>query len=195
MALQPHDVIHFASRDGFRAWLAEHHADRDELWVGHWNKDTGKQTMTWSESVDQALCFGWIDGVRKPIGEGESAQRFTPRRAGSNWSTVNINKVAALTAAGLMEPAGVAAFEARTEDRSSIYSYERRHEATFTAEQQRAFEAEAGAWAFWKQQPPGYKANATHWVISAKKEETRAKRLATLIDDSTDGLRIKHLRR
>lgn len=195
MALEPHDVTHFASAAEFRAWLEEHHQTADELWVGIWKKETGKRAMTWSESVDEALCFGWIDGVVKPIGEGELAQRFTPRRKGSNWSTVNLKKVEALLEAGLMAPAGIAAFEARDKNPDTTYSYERRHEAEFTTAQTKALKADKEAWAFWQSQPPGYRASATHWVVSAKKEETRAKRMATLIDDCRNGLRIKLLRR
>jgi uncharacterized protein YdeI (YjbR/CyaY-like superfamily) len=195
MALEPHHVTHFASAAELRAWLEEHHEAADELWLGFWKKDTGKQTMTWSETVDQVLCFGWIDGVRKPLGGGESAQRLTPRRKGSNWSQININKVEALMEAGLMAPAGIAAFEARTKDPDTTYSYERRHEAEFSPEQLRALKADTKAWAFWQDQPPGYQASATHWVVSAKKQETRDKRMATLIDDSKNGLRIGLLRR
>jgi uncharacterized protein YdeI (YjbR/CyaY-like superfamily) len=188
-------AIFFATPADFRAWLEEHHETEKELLVGFYRKATGRPSITWPESVDQALCFGWIDGVRRGIDEESYSIRFTPRKPTSNWSSVNIARVAELTEQGLMTPAGLAAFERRTPERSGIYSYERREKARFDPEQQREFEAHPDAWAFFLSQPPGYRKTATHWVISAKREETRAKRLATLIEDSAAGRRLRHLTR
>jgi uncharacterized protein YdeI (YjbR/CyaY-like superfamily) len=185
----------FETPADFRAWLEQHHETETELLVGFHKKGSGRPSITWPESVAEALCFGWIDGVRRTIDEESYTIRFTPRKPTSNWSQVNIDKVAELTSAGLMWPAGVAAFERRTPERSGIYSYERRKEAKLEPGQQREFEANAAAWEFFGAQPRGYRQTATHWVVSAKREETRAKRLATLIDDSANGRRLRHLTR
>ncbi len=184
----------FATPADFRRWLADHHAERDELWVGYYKKATGRPSITWPESVDEALCFGWIDGLRKSV-DGESYMiRFTPRRSGSVWSRVNLERVTALTEAGRMMPAGLAVYEKRDPDKSGLYSFEREG-ARLTKTQEKEFRSRPGAWAFWEAQPPGYRKQATWWVVSAKREETRARRLATLIADSEKGLRIKQLRR
>jgi len=184
----------FPSAADFRRWLAEHHDARDELWVGYWKKASGKPSITWPESVDEALCFGWIDGIRKSIDDEAYMIRFTPRRPGSIWSRVNLQRVAALNDAGRMTPAGSAAYEARDPERSGVYSFER-EDVRLTPEQVRRFRRDAKAWAFWKAQPAGYRKQATAWVVSAKRDETRARRLARLIEDSASGLRIKELRR
>ncbi|WP_285751093.1 YdeI/OmpD-associated family protein [Lentzea sp. NBRC 105346] len=184
----------FPTPADFRLWLSAHHSSASELLVGFYKKDSGRPSITWPESVDQALCFGWIDGVRRSLGPDAYTIRFTPRKAGSHWSNVNIARVAELRASGLMTPAGLAAFEARSPERSGRASFEQQDVAlpsSFVAE----FQAAAGAWEFWLAQPPGYRKTATWWVISAKREETRRKRLATLIEDSANGLRIKELRR
>jgi uncharacterized protein YdeI (YjbR/CyaY-like superfamily) len=187
-------AIFFTTPRAFRRWLAEHHEEADELWVGLYKKVTGKPTITWPESVDEALCYGWIDGLRKSI-DGEAYQiRFTPRRPRSNWSRVNLGRVAALIEEGKMEPPGRAAFEARDPARSDQSSFEQTA-AGLSHEQVAAFAAHPEAWAFWCAQPPGYRKQATWWVVSAKREETRERRLATLIEDSSKGLRIKLLRR
>ena len=188
------DVVFFESPSKFRRWLAKHQDSADELWVGYYKKATGRPSMTWSESVDEALCFGWIDGIRKSIDQEAYKIRFTPRRPGSHWSRVNVEKVAALIEKGRMAPAGMAAYEARDPANSGRYSFER-EDAELSKEQVAEFKAEPGAWDFWASQPPGYRKQATLWVVSAKREETRARRLATLIDDSANGLRIKQLRR
>ena len=193
MAAGP-DPIFFDSPEAFYSWLEEHHAGETEVWVGYWKKATGKPSLTWSQAVDQALCFGWIDGVVKSIDAESHRQRFTPRKPDSNWSKVNIEKVSKLTAAGLMRPAGLAAFEKRRADRSGVYSFEREEEAALTAEQEERFRANAKAWEFFQAQPPGYRRTAIHLVASAKRPETREKRLTTLIEDSAAGLRIKQLR-
>jgi uncharacterized protein YdeI (YjbR/CyaY-like superfamily) len=187
------EAIFFTTPAELRAWLEEHHASAQELWLGYYKKATGKATLTWSEAVDEALCFGWIDGKLQRIDEQRHRQRFTPRRPGSNWSAVNIAKVAELRKQGRMAPAGEAAFAARREDRSGVYSYERRHEAKFDADQEAAFRANGAAWAWFTEQSPSYRALATFWVVSAKRPETRARRLATLIESSADGRRAPPL--
>ncbi len=181
--------IFFATPVKWRAWLEKNHDSKSEVLVGFHRKSSGLPTMTWSEAVDQALCFGWIDGVRRSIDETSYYNRFTPRRPNSNWSAVNIKKVEKLTKQGLMHPAGVAAFERRSKERSKTYSYERAN-AKLNASYEKRFRARKGAWAFWESQPPGYRRTATWWVVSAKREETRERRLATLIEDSAKGRRI-----
>jgi uncharacterized protein YdeI (YjbR/CyaY-like superfamily) len=141
--------------------------------------------------VDEALCFGWIDGVRKRVDETSYANRFTPRRARSTWSAVNIKRVQELIAAGRMRPAGLAAFEARSGDRTGVYSYEQRREAALEPLQEERFRANAAAWEYWKAAPPGYRKMATWWVVSAKKPETRERRLGQLIEDSSAGRRLR----
>jgi uncharacterized protein YdeI (YjbR/CyaY-like superfamily) len=188
------DPIFFASSAEFRRWLDKHHDSEAEVLVGFHKKRTGRPTLTWSESVDQALCFGWIDGVRRSAGDDAYTIRFTPRRPGSNWSNINVAKVAELTKAGLMRPAGVAAFEQRRADRTGIYSFEG-DAGELTAQEQAEFRRHRRAWTWFDAQPPGYKRTAIHWVVSAKRESTRASRLATLIGDAADGRKIKPLRR
>jgi uncharacterized protein YdeI (YjbR/CyaY-like superfamily) len=184
----------FATPDAFRAWLAQHHDSADELLVGFHKKASGAPSITWPESVDEALCFGWIDGVRRSIDDDRYTIRFTPRRARSIWSQKNLARYRELDTEGRVEPAGRRAFEGRDEARTRQYSFEQ-DAAEFTAAQAKAFRANTDAWAFFRSQPPSYRKPATWWVVSAKKEETRARRLATLIDDSTRGVRIKQLRR
>jgi uncharacterized protein YdeI (YjbR/CyaY-like superfamily) len=185
----------FATPDQWRAWLARHHATAEELWVGFYKRGTGRPSLTWPESVDQALCYGWIDGVRKSLGEESYAIRFTPRRPGSIWSKVNLARIEELEALGLMQPAGRAAHAARTAAKSGIYAYEQRSTARFTPEQERTFRRNRKAWSYFQAEAPWYRRNATHWVVSAKREETRAKRLATLIADSAAGRRLARLER
>ena len=194
-ALEPHDVTYFAAPEAFRRWLAKHHGKRDHLWVGFWKKATGTPSITWPESVDQALCFGWIDGIRKKIDEEAYTIRFTPRRKGSVWSSRNIERYAVMEDAGLVVPAGKAAWERRTEDKSSVYAYEQRKQKLSLAPacEERLRQNEA-AWSDWEGRPPGYKRQVAHWIMSAKKEETRLRRLQQLIDDSALGRRIKPLR-
>jgi uncharacterized protein YdeI (YjbR/CyaY-like superfamily) len=180
----------FAEPVRFRAWLAKHHATAPELLVGFYKRDSGKPSITWPESVDQALCFGWIDGVRRRLDEVSYTIRFTPRRAGSNWSAINIRRVEALQTEGLMHPAGLTAFAKRSDDKSRIYFYEQRHTATLDPAHQKKLEANRKAWAFFQAQPPGYQRLMAFWVVSAKREETRVKRLQRLIDESAKGRRI-----
>lgn len=189
------EALYFSTPAEFRKWLEKHHATESEVWVGYYKKATGKPSMTWSEAVDVALCFGWIDGKRQSIDEERHRQRFTPRRPQSNWSAINISKIADLRAAGRMTPAGEAAFAARRDDRSAVYSYERRHEAVFDDEQEATFRGNEAAWAWFEDQAPSYRRTATFWVVSAKRPDTRAKRLAILIACSADGRRVPPLAR
>jgi uncharacterized protein YdeI (YjbR/CyaY-like superfamily) len=179
----------FATPAAWRAWLEKHHADQKELLVGFYKKDSGKPSITWPESVDGALCFGWIDGVRRRIDDVSYSIRFTPRKPSSNWSVVNMKRVEELSGQGLMRPAGIQAFEARQESRSGIYSFEQR-DIQFEKAQERRFRANAAAWKFFQSQPPSYRHLAIWRVISAKREETRTKRLDRLIEDSEHGRRI-----
>jgi uncharacterized protein YdeI (YjbR/CyaY-like superfamily) len=183
----------YATAEEWRAWLATHHAGAREHWVGFHKRATGRPSMTWAESVDQALCFGWIDGVRKRVDDERYMIRFTPRTPSSRWSRVNVARVAELEAAGLMHPAGRATFAARTE--VGTYSHEQCPAAAFDSERERRLRANAAAAAFFDAQPPGYRRTATHWVMSAKREETRDRRLAQLIADSAAGRRIAPLAR
>jgi uncharacterized protein YdeI (YjbR/CyaY-like superfamily) len=158
-----------------------------------YKKHTGKRAMSWSEAVDQALCFGWIDGRANAIDEDRYMQRFTPRRPGSNWSQINIAKVGTLTEAGLMKPAGLRAFEARKEAGAGTYSSEQRQEIELTPEFERRLRANDSAWEYWQGRPPGYRASATFWVMSAKREETRERRLNQLIECSSSGRTVPPL--
>jgi uncharacterized protein YdeI (YjbR/CyaY-like superfamily) len=183
----------FATPQEFRKWLQQNHDTASELLVGFYKKASGKSSITWSEAVDQALCFGWIDGVRRGLDESSYTIRFTPRRPRSNWSAVNVKKVAELRRKGLMHPAGLAAFERRSEDRTAIYSFEQRQAATLSEKFKRRFRANKAAWNWFQGQPPGYKQTAIYWVMSAKREETRDRRLTRLIDDSQNEKRIAQL--
>lgn len=189
------DIIFFETPAAFRSWLEQHHESSQELWVGFYKKGSGKPSITWPESVDEALCFGWIDGLRKSIDDMSYKIRFTPRKPRSTWSAVNIGRVEELTRLGLMHPAGLKAFEQRTAENSGIYAYEQRQDAELGHEFEQQFRANQEAWAFFQAQPAWYRRTATWWVISAKKDETRRKRLATLIADSAGGRRIRELAR
>jgi uncharacterized protein YdeI (YjbR/CyaY-like superfamily) len=189
------DPTTFETPQAFRAWLEQHHDSASEVWVGYFRKATGKPSMTWAESVDEALCFGWIDGVRRRIDDERYTIRFTPRRKGSVWSVVNVGRVAELRKQGRMRPAGLKAFAARREDRSGIYSYEQRASATFDPAFERRFRANEKAWAHFDARPASYRQAAIRWVMSAKKEETRERRLATLIEDSAAGRTVRPLTR
>jgi uncharacterized protein YdeI (YjbR/CyaY-like superfamily) len=158
-----------------------------------YKQHTGKRAMSWSEAVDQALCFGWIDGRANRIDDDSYMQRFTPRRPGSNWSKINVEKVARLKEEGLMRPAGLAAFERRMENKTGVYSFEQRDEAKLTPEFERRFEAHPRAWEYWQARPPGYRKTATFWVMSAKREETRERRLGQLIECSAEGRTVPPL--
>lgn len=192
--MEPTEVTHFESPRAFRAWLAEHHDIRDVLWVGYWKKATGRPSITWPESVDVALCFGWIDGLRKRIDDEAYTIRFTPRRPGSTWSRRNIERYGAMETAGLVEPPGEAAWRARTEDNSSLYSYEQDARPSLPEGYVERLRGNAAAWADWQARPPGYRRMVAHWIASAKREETRQRRLAALIEDSAAGRKVKPLR-
>jgi uncharacterized protein YdeI (YjbR/CyaY-like superfamily) len=181
-------AIYFSSPAEFRAWLEEHHDTESELLVGYHKKSTGVPSMTWPESVDEALCFGWIDGIRRSVDEHRYTIRFTPRKAKSNWSNVNIRRVGELKTLGRMTPAGLKAFEQRETKRD--YSYEETRSRRFTPEQETTFRANRKAWAFFEAQPPGYRKTLIYWVTSAKKNETRASRLQKLIAESAAGRRL-----
>jgi len=176
--------VFFASSQIFHAWLEKHHQETPELWVGFHKKASGKPSITWPEAVDQALCFGWIDGVRKSVDETSYAIRFTPRKAGSTWSAINIKRVRALTKSGNMQPAGLKAFEHLKSEKSAIYSYEQRKTARLEATHEEQFRSNKKAWDFFQAQAPWYRRTAAFWVVSAKKEETRLRRLQKLIEDS-----------
>ncbi|MFK5634460.1 YdeI family protein [Ornithinimicrobium sp. LYQ103] len=176
----------FDGPDDFRAWLEEHHASETELWMGLRKKHVVDRGLTWEEAVPVALRFGWIDSVSQRIDEDSRRQRWTPRRRGSTWSAVNVAHVERLLAAGLMHPAGIAAFEARTPERTAVYSYEGQ-EPTLPPEALSRLEQNAAALAFWQAAPPAYRRQAAGWVTSAKRDATRASRLAQLVDDCAAG--------
>ena len=187
---RPMKPRYFASPAEFRRWLDDHHATRDELVVGFHKRATGKPSLTWPESVDEALCYGWIDGIRRRVDAGRYTIRFTPRRAGSIWSAINVRRVGQLSKLGRMQPAGLEAFKKRTANRSRVYSFEQRKKLRLPAGYVRQFKKNADAWRFFNSQPPWYQRTTTWLVISAKKEETRLRRLAGLIRDSAAGRRI-----
>jgi uncharacterized protein YdeI (YjbR/CyaY-like superfamily) len=194
-AKMPEDIVFFATAAAFRAWLEKHHATADEQWVGFYKVATGKPSISWQESVDEALCFGWIDGLRKKIDDEAYKIRFTPRRPQSKWSAKNIASVENLVAAGRMRPAGMEAYEKRRDDRSGTYSYEQRDAAKLTGEYEQRMRENPAAWEFFQRQAPWYRRTAAFWVISAKKEVTRLRRLDTLIAESAAGRAIGPLRR
>lgn len=179
----------FPTQNDFREWLAENHETEIEIIVGFYNVKSGKTSMTWSEAVDQALCFGWIDGVRRRVDEESYSNRFTPRRANSNWSAVNIEKVRVLTEKGLMKPAGIAAFEKRKEEKSAVYAYENELKK-FSVEFERQFKERTKAWEFFDKQANWYKKQMINWVMTAKQEKTRESRLEKLIEASDNGCKI-----
>lgn len=182
--------IYFRSSAEFRAWLSKNHATETELLVGFHRVSSGKPSLTWPDSVDQALCFGWIDGVRRSVDDTRYTIRFTPRKLKSNWSRINIAKVAALRSAGLMRPAGEKAYSAREEKRSGVYSFEQERPAQLSAEFRKMLKANRKAWEFLQAQAPYYKKVTAFWVMSAKREETRVKRMKMLIADSAKNRRV-----
>lgn len=176
----------FAKQSDFRKWLQKNHKKETELLVGFYKVGSDKPSMTWSQSVDEALCFGWIDGIRKSIDEASYQIRFTPRKPTSIWSAININKIKELTRKGLMQPAGLASFENRKENKSKIYSYEK-EETEFPRDFIKQFKANKKAWKYFQALAPSYRRISTHWVMSAKQESTRTKRLNQIIADSEAG--------
>lgn len=182
----------FKTPAAFRKWLIRHHATAKELLVGFYKTSSAKACMTWPESVDEALCFGWIDGIRKSIDPESYSIRFTPRKPNSTWSTINIRKMGALLEAGKMHAAGLAVFEKRNEKRSEIASYEKGRK-TLSKELELLLRSNKKAWAFLETQAPSYQKTSAHWVMSAQKEETKLRRLQELIRDSEAGKKIKAL--
>ena len=181
--------VFFRAPADLRKWFAANHASAGELWIGFFKKSSGKPSVTWPESVDEALCVGWIDGIRKSLDEVSYVIRFTPRRPGSIWSEINIRRAQELDRVKRMRPAGRKAFAARRENRSGVYSYEQR--PPHLVEPYRSiFRKNKKAWAFFEAQPPGYRKTLTWWVISARRDETRLQRLERLIEDSARGRRV-----
>jgi uncharacterized protein YdeI (YjbR/CyaY-like superfamily) len=185
----------FASPAEWRHWLATHHKRSNELWVGFYKRESGRPSITWPEAVDEALCYGWIDGVRRRVNRQRYTIRFTPRRASSTWSAVNVRQVQALIKCGRMRAAGTRAYLARRQANTGIYSFEQRRKAKLPPVFQRQFKASTAAWRFFQSQAPWYQRTAIWWVISAKREETRRKRLSILIEDSAHARTIPPLTR
>jgi uncharacterized protein YdeI (YjbR/CyaY-like superfamily) len=185
--MAPH---YFESAAAFRAWLEKNHAGASELMVGFRKVASGLPSMTWPESVDEALCFGWIDGVRRRIDDVSYVIRFTPRRRGSIWSVVNLAKIDALIAAKRMHPAGLAAYEARSEKKTGLYSFEQEHPVELAPAEVREFRKNKPAWKYFQAVAPGYRRTITYWVVSAKQPGTRARRLAQLVEACAQSRRL-----
>ena len=183
------EIKYFKSANDFRRWLEKNHATTQELWVGYYKKRSKQPSITWPESVDEALCFGWIDGIRKSVDDLRYTIRFSPRRRGSIWSAVNIKRARELTDKGLMKPQGIAAFNARKENKSGLYSYEQRS-ANLDGLYEEKLRQSKAAWEFFYAQPPSYRKAVGWWVVSAKQEPTRLKRLQKLIEESTNRKRL-----
>jgi uncharacterized protein YdeI (YjbR/CyaY-like superfamily) len=191
---QPNPIF-FAKPSELQAWFKKNHDKASEIWVGFHKKSSGQPSITWPESVDEALCFGWIDSVRKSVNDTSYTNRFTKRKARSTWSAVNIRRAKELIGLGRMQPAGIKAFEQRSDERSAIYSYEQRQSAKLSGAFEKQFRANKKAWKFFRAQAPWYQRVAAFWVVSAKKDDTRLKRLAKLIEDSENGRTIPPLTR
>lgn len=186
----PTDVTFFKTPAALRQWFRGNHAKAAELWVGYYKKETGRPSVTWAESVDEALCVGWIDGIRKRLDDRRYVIRFTPRRPGSIWSAVNIRRVAALTKEKRMRPAGLKAFAARKANTSGIYAYEQRRDR-LEEPYASALKEHAAASAFFEAQPPYYRKIMGWYIVSARREETRVARLKALIDACAEGRRLR----
>ena len=182
-------AVHFASRVEFREWLAKNHATSTELLVSFYKKHTGKSGATYDEAVEEALCFGWIDGVKKRVDDERFTHRFSPRKAKSTWSRINVHRAMSLIKAGMMASPGMRAFEARQEKRTGIYTYEQKRPGLSFADRKR-FMKNVRAWKFFASQPPGYQRTAGCWVSRAKREQTRLRRLGKLMKDSENGRRL-----
>ena len=182
------EPTYFETETKFRRWLQTNHQKAPELLVGFWKKATGKPSIDWPQARDQALCFGWIDGIRRSLSDEAFTIRFTPRRKGSIWSKVNVDRYNALTADGLMTPEGVRAYE-ENKHKSGVYSYEKPL-ASLEAAEEKLIRKDKAAWADWEKRPLGYRRNVLNWITTAKRPETRAKRLATLIECSRKGEKI-----
>ena len=183
----------FSHQSDFRKWLEKNHDRETELFVGFYKVGSGKPSMTWPQSVDEALCFGWIDAVRKSIDDERYMIRFTRRKPTSIWSNVNIKKIEELTSKGLMRPAGIEAFKLRTESKSGIYAFEK-EEVKLSKEFEVQFKANPKAWSWFNKMPPSYRKPATHWVMEGKQETTRKSRLEELIRDSEAEIKVKRYR-
>ena len=183
------ELKYFKSSSEFRKWLEKNHSIAAELWVGFYKVNSNIKSISYKEAVDQALCFGWIDGIKKKVDELSYTHRFTRRKSKSNWSTTNIKRVGELTKLGLMHPTGTKVFNQRDKEKIKQYSYEREL-PSFDKSYEQLFKANEMAWTFFQSQPPSYKKVATFWVMSAKKEETRLRRFNTLIEDSSNNKRI-----
>lgn len=192
MAKEMEEVIFFKNQEEFSEWLEKHHSTKDELWVGYYKKNTGYDSLTWSESVDPALCYGWIDGIRKSIDEKSYKIRFTPRKAKSVWSAVNVKKVEALILLGKMKPEGLELYNKRSDKEG--YSSENRN-MELSREYEDQLKSNEKAWLFFSSLAPSYKRDSIWWVMSAKREETRIRRLGILITSSEEGLKIPNLRK
>ncbi|MFL9845735.1 YdeI/OmpD-associated family protein [Flavobacterium rhizosphaerae] len=181
----------FETPADFRKWLQQHYTDKQEVMVGFYKKSLGKSSITWPESVEQALCFGWIDGVRRSYNNEAYTIRFTPRKPNSTWSAVNIAKIQELQEKGLLQPAGLAAFQKRTEKNSKIYAHEQDEVATLPKALEEQFKANKAAWKFFEAQPPYYKKIMLHRVASAKQEKTQLQRLEKLMAACLEGKRLR----
>ncbi len=190
----PSKAQFFSTPAAWRAWLEAHHGDTQELWVGFYKRASGRPSITWKEAVDGALCFGWIDGVRKSIDKISYKIRFTPRKPRSTWSAINLKRATELAGMGMLHPAGKAAFEKRSSERTATYSYEQRKRAKLPASYEKKFRANAAAWEFFQSQARWYRRTSAYWVISAKREPTRVKRLDQLIHDSSRKMSIAPLK-
>jgi uncharacterized protein YdeI (YjbR/CyaY-like superfamily) len=184
---EPMTPVFFETPADLRRWFEANHATCPELWIGFYKKGSGGVAVTYEQALDESLCFGWIDGIVRSVNEVSYTNRFTPRKLRSTWSAINIARAQELMAAKRMQPPGLAAFERRTEERSRSYSYEQRRAAELSPRERREFEAVAAAWRFFSSQPPAYRRTAAWWVQTARKEETRKRRLAVLIDASARG--------
>jgi uncharacterized protein YdeI (YjbR/CyaY-like superfamily) len=189
---KPKRVTHFVNGQAFRAWLANNHASAGELWVGFYKKSVKKQGTSYAEALDEALCYGWIDGVRYAVDEVSYTIRFSPRRTKSIWSLINVRHVERLKQLGKMTAPGLKAYEAREQHRTGIYAFEQKRPG-LTARHKKVFRANAAAWKFFSAQAPWYQRVTGHWVGSAKQEETQQRRLAQLIAHSAAGKRIDRL--
>jgi uncharacterized protein YdeI (YjbR/CyaY-like superfamily) len=184
------EPVYFASPEAFRDWLERHGATADELLVGFHKVGSGVPSMTWPQAVDEALCQGWIDGVRRRVDEQRYQIRFTPRRPGSIWSAVNVARVEALTREGRMRPAGLAAFARRTEARTAVYTHEQSGEPALTPAMKKRLKADKAAWAWFEAQPPGWKRKMLRWALSAKQDATRERRLDQVMQAAAAGQRL-----
>ncbi len=178
--------LYFTTQAKFHQWLKQNHAKSTKLLVGFYKVNSGKPSITYQEALDEALCFGWIDGIRKSVDEERYTIRFTPRKPTSNWSNVNIKRMQELIAAGRVLPAGLAVFETRQPEKSGVYTYENRHQP-LSPEYEKRLRANPQAWEYFQAQAPHYRHTVCGWVMTAKKEETRLRRLTTLIEDSAQG--------